>query len=131
MADTITAGPDQIYAKHLQNGEFKIQQCADCEKYVFYPRHLCPHCGSSSLKWKSASGRAQVYSTTVARRRPDRGGDYNVSIVELEEGPRMTSRVEGIDPDQVTIGMNLTHAIADCGDAEPYIIFIPINSGEG
>ncbi len=81
--------------------------------------------------WKSASGRAHVYSTTVARRRPDRGGDYNVSIVELEEGPRMTSRVEGIDPDQVTIGMNLTHAIADCGDAEPYIIFIPINSGEG
>jgi uncharacterized OB-fold protein len=67
----------------------------------------------------------------VARRRPDRGGDYNVCIVALEEGPRMTSRVEGIDPDQVTIGMNLTHATADGGDAGPFIVFNPVNSGEG
>ena len=130
MADTIGLGPDQIYRDNLESGEFKIQQCADCEKYVFYPRHLCPHCGSSSLLWKSASGRAQVYSTTVARRRPDRGGDYNVCIVELEEGPRMTSRVEGIDPDQVTIGMPVRHAIADGGDAGPFIVFNPDNSGE-
>jgi hypothetical protein len=130
MAEIIAAGPDQIYRDNLEKGAFKIQQCASCEKYVFYPRHLCPHCGSASLQWKSASGRAQVYSTTVARRRPDRGGDYNVCIVELEEGPRMTSRVEGIDPDQVTIGMDLTHAIADGGDAGPFIVFNPVKSAE-
>ena len=72
-----------------------------------------------------------AFTTTVARRRPDRGGDYNVCIVTLEEGPRMTSRVEGIDPDQVTIGMALTHAINDDGDSGPFIVFHPAKTGEG
>lgn len=134
MSDEKTAmpaGPDQIYRTYLENGEFNIQHCSACDKYLFYPRHLCPHCGSSALTWRNASGRAQVYSTTVARRRPDRGGDYNVCIVELEEGPRMTSRVEGIDPDQVTIGMALTHAINDGGDSGPFIVFHPAKTGVG
>lgn len=131
MADTIVPGPDQIYRDNLENGKFKIQQCSDCALFVFYPRHLCPHCGSTFLKWKLASGRAIVYSTTVARRRPERGGDYNVCIVELEEGPRMTSRIESIDPDEVTIGMALRHSIADGGDDGPYIVFNPANSKEG
>ena len=118
-----TPGPDQIYRENLENGEFKIQQCEECGKYLFYPRHLCPHCGASALQWRTASGRARVYATTVGRRRPDRGGDYNVCIVKLEEGPRMTSRVEGIAPEEVMIGMQLSHAIADGGEAGPFIIF--------
>ena len=67
----------------------------------------------------------------AARRRPDRGGDYNLAIVELEEGPRMTSRVEGIDPDKVAIGMALTCAIHDEGAMGPYVVFHPAKSGEG
>jgi len=131
MAEHKPAGPDQIYRVYLEKGEFRVQQCSDCAKHVFYPRHLCPHCGSSSLDWKAVSGRAKVYSTTIARRRQDRGGDYNLAIVELEEGPRMTSRVEGIDPDKVTIGMALTYAIHDEGEVEPYVVFHPSNFGEG
>ena len=127
----VTPGPDQRYRDYLEDGEFRIQQCSDCDKYVFYPRHLCPHCGSSALEWRQASGRAEVYSTTVARRRPDRGGDYNVCIVELEEGPRMTSRVEGIEPDAVKIGMAVRHSISDGGDAGPFIVFNPASSVEG
>ena len=131
MAEHKLAGPDQIYRAYLEQGEFRIQQCSDCEKYVFYPRHLCPHCGSASLDWKAVSGRAEVYSTTTARRRPDQGGDYNLAIVELEEGPRMTSRVEGIDPDKVTIGMALTYAIHGESEMGPYVVFHPSKSGEG
>jgi len=131
MAEHNPAGPDQIYRVYLEKGEFRIQQCSRCEKHVFYPRHLCSYCGSSALDWKTVSGRAKVYSTTIARRRPDRGGDYNLAIVELEEGPRLTSRVEGIDPEKVTIGMALTYAIHDGGEAGPYIIFHPSKYGEG
>ena len=107
MAEKIPAGPDQIYRGHLENGEFKIQHCFACDKYVFYPRHLCPHCGSAALTWRNASGRAVVYSTTVARRRPDRGGDYNVCIVGLEEGPRMPSNLVISDPDPTNIKIGM------------------------
>ena len=39
------------------------------------------------------------------RQKPEKGGDYNVALVELEEGPRMMSRVVDVDPAKVTIGM--------------------------
>ncbi len=48
-----------------------------------------------------------VYATTCTRRPADKGGDYNVALIDLAEGPRMMSRVEGIAPDKVQIGMKV------------------------
>ena len=28
-----------------------IQKCLDCNKHVFYPRLVCPHCFSENLEW--------------------------------------------------------------------------------
>ena len=42
-----------------------------------------------------ASGNGTVHAVTTVRRKPDAGGDYNVSLVDLDEGVRMMSRVEG------------------------------------
>ena len=46
-------------------------------------------------------------STTrwVVRRKADKGGDYNVALIDLKEGARMMSRVEGVAPTEVKIGM--------------------------
>jgi len=85
-------GPVQLYQESLNQGKFLIQQCKGCGKHVFYPRVLCPYCGSVALKWVEPSGRAVVYSTSVVRRKPEKGGDYNVALIELDEGPRMLSR---------------------------------------
>jgi hypothetical protein len=80
---------------------------------VFYPRVLCPHCGSERLEWVAPSGRGTVYSTTIVRRKPADGGDYNVCLVDLAEGPRMLSRVAGVAPEEVRIGMAVKARIAD------------------
>ena len=37
------------------------------------------------------------------RRKPEAGGDYDVSLIELDEGVRMLSRVEGVPPTEVKI----------------------------
>jgi uncharacterized OB-fold protein len=71
------------------------------------------------------SGQGQVYSTTIVRRRPDRGGDYNVAIIELVEGARMMSRVEGIAPEKVKIGMDVIAKIIGSPEEEPMIVFVP------
>jgi uncharacterized OB-fold protein len=63
-----------------------------------------------------------VYSTTIVRQKPERGGDYNVAIVEFSEGARMLSRIEGVSPAEVKIGMPVQAAIA-AGDGSPYIVF--------
>ncbi len=98
-------GRVQLYQQALAQGRFLIQQCKDCGKHVFYPRLLCKHCGSAVLKWVEPTGRATVYSTSIVRQKPENGGDYNVALIELEEGPRLLSRVMDVDPDKVKIGM--------------------------
>ncbi len=105
-----------------------IQHCKSCGAYVYYPRALCPHCGSPDLEARQASGRGTVYSTTVVRRKPERGGDYNVVLVDLEEGPRMMSRVEGIAPDKVHIGMQVSARIVAQDDAN-LVVFVAAGSG--
>ena len=90
--------PQGVFAFHqleLAAGRFLIQRCGDCTKHVYYPRELCPHCGSVALEWKVPDGTGTVYAVTTVRRKPADGGDYNVSIVELDEGVRLMSRVDG------------------------------------
>lgn len=113
MPATSTApGPEQTYKDKLAQGSFEIQKCAGCGRHVFYPRVVCPHCGSDKLGWVAASGHGVVYSTTVVRRKPEAGGDYNVALIDLAEGPRMMSRVVGVEPTAVKIGMKVRARIA-------------------
>ena len=106
------SGPEKQYFDQLAAGRFEIQQCAACRRHVFYPRVLCPHCGAGQLDWVAASGRGTVYSTTVVRRKSADGGDYNVCLVDLAEGPRMMSRVVTVAPQEVKIGMAVKARIA-------------------
>lgn len=45
-----------------------------------------------------------MYSFTVLRARPP-ARDYNVALVDLAEGPRMMTRIDGIPNTQIEIGM--------------------------
>ena len=89
---------------------------------IHYPRLLCTDCGADRLETVEASGGGTVYSTSVIRRRPERGGDYNIALVDLDEGPRLMSRVEGLAPDDVTIGMRVKARIA-AADGAPLLVF--------
>jgi len=98
-------GPDATFRDGLKRGEINLQKCRSCGQSIFFPRALCPHCHGTDLEWQPISGRGEVYTTTAVRRKPERGGDYNVCMIELAEGARMMSRVDGIAPEQVTIGL--------------------------
>lgn len=116
--------PDRSFQEFLAEGEMRMQQCGDCSRFFFFPRTICPHCGSTALAWQRLAGTGRVYSSTTVRQRPDRGGDYNVSLVDLPEGVRLMSRVLGVPPEQVEIGMDVVAAIADA-DGGKAIVFHP------
>lgn len=116
-------GPDKVFADFLQKGEFKLQRCMDCHKHIFYPRLICCHCGSQKLDWIPALGLGVVYSTSVPRGMPE--GEYNISLIDLDEGPRMMSRVVGIAPEQVSIGMVVQAFIGEI-DKTPVVLFKPL-----
>ncbi|MEV0084613.1 Zn-ribbon domain-containing OB-fold protein [Saccharopolyspora sp. NPDC050642] len=79
-------------------GELRIQRCADCEAAVFYPRSVCPGCFGDRLDWFTASGRGTVHSWTVAHKAFGEFADqapFTVALVDLDEGPRMLTRIVG------------------------------------
>lgn len=102
-----------VYQAALNSGRFRIQRCNDCGKHIFFPREICPHCHGVSLSWGDAKGTGTVYSTTTVRRKPEAGGDYNVALIDLDEGVRMMSRVDGIPPEEVRIGMQVRAKVLD------------------
>ena len=64
-----TEGVEAQYRQALDQGRFQIQHCDACDRAVFYPRMLCPHCGAGQLSWRTPDGRGTVYSTTAVRRK--------------------------------------------------------------
>jgi uncharacterized OB-fold protein len=106
-----------------------LQQCQSCKGYIFYPRPICSHCGSADLKWTDVSGRATLYSFTVARRPTMRAFEpdvpYVIAIVDLEEGPRMTSNIVECSIEDVRIGMALEAMFDDVSDEITLVKFRP------
>ena len=102
-------------------GELCIQRCTDCGKPYFYPRPVCPACGSRNVEWFTASGRATLYSYVINHRAaPGFAGDvpYAIAVVQLEEGPRMMSNIVGLPatPEALVLDMPLQVTFETRGD---------------
>ncbi|MDT8397375.1 MAG: Zn-ribbon domain-containing OB-fold protein [Pseudomonadales bacterium] len=121
-------GPLQIHQEALAAGKFIIQQCRDCGRHIFHPRVLCQHCGSTELKWISPTGRGTVCSTSIVHQTPERGGDYSIALIDLEEGVRLMGRVVDVLPEKVKIGMKVSAQVSLI-DGEPALVFITVEQG--
>jgi uncharacterized protein len=115
--------PEQEYFEHVAAGRFMIQKSRSTGGHVFYPRVAEPGTGATDLEWVQASGRGTVYSTTTIRQKPPTP-HYNLALIDLEEGPRMMSRVEGIAPEAVRIGMAVSARIVREGE-QSLVVFVP------
>ena len=108
-----------VLAQHqaqLAQGQFHIQKCQTCHQHIYFPRELCPHCGSDDVAFVTPSGQGTVYAVTTVRRKAAEGGDYNVSLVDLDEGPRLMSRVSNRVPEAVQIGLRVqAHVVVTDG----------------
>ncbi len=117
-----TEAPTLIYRRHLENGKLGYQRCADCSAVAFYPRVLCPVCGSGALEWHESAGRGTVYATTAVHGR-DRD-PRNVALVDLDEGFRMMSLVEGVPAEEVEIGTRVRFEVRQGEEDEPVAVFV-------
>lgn len=95
--------PAAVFADHCRRGELAYQVAPDGSA-VFPPRLAQPGTGAP-LRWAVSAGRGVVHATTVVRRRGE--PPENVVLVDLDEGFRMMSRVDGIAPQDVRIGLRV------------------------
>ena len=121
-----------------REGILLVQWCTACDRGIFYPRAICPHCGAagSALTWRTASGRGTVHAAVVEHKpaaagaRFSDGQPYCVALVDLEEGVRMLTNVVGGPPGDVRIGMTVGLVWEPLSDGRQLPLFAP-DRGEG
>ena len=72
-------------------------RCQSCGKYGVQQTGWC-ECGGENFEDATLSGRGKVYSCTTlhASAEPfEKDLPFQIAIIELEEGPRLTARIEG------------------------------------
>ena len=92
--------------------------CRKCGKVNFPPKGVCKYCnGSSDFEEIQLSGRGKVHTFTLLgaggappefAEQEKAGGSYPVTIVELEEGPKIIGQMADVSPKDVRIGMPVT-----------------------
>ncbi len=114
------------FAEALAEKKLMGSRCA-CDGTVYLPpRAFCPDCPQAEMEWVEFSGKGTLLAYTIIYIGPsamlaagfDRKNPYCVGIVELEEGPRISAMITGVDPLQpaaIPIGGKLTLDIQELG----------------
>jgi uncharacterized protein len=122
MENLAEKSPLGTYLEHLDKNELAYQVTED-GKPVFYPRVAAPVTGGE-LAWRVSKGLGTVYSTTVIYNKNE--APFNVALIDMDEGFRLMSRVEDIDPMSVKIGMRVRFRAHPGDDKQPpYPVFTP------
>jgi uncharacterized protein len=101
----------------LREHRILIQYSPSSRRYVFYPRTLAPGTLADDLEWREIDGAGTVYTFTVARR--PTGPPWTdavpqlLAVVQWDVGPRISTELVDVDPDEVRIGMRVAPVFGD------------------
>jgi len=121
----------------LKNGQFYGTKCRDCNGLTVTPRSICLQCHGTNLEWTPFSGRGTLASFTciyvvpsaMAARGFGRDTPYCSGIVALEEGPRVSALILGVDaqrPSSIEIGSLVTVDFAEATNGYTGLTFRPL-----
>ena len=101
----------------LREHKVRIQYTPSADRYIFYPRILAPGTLADDLEWREVSGAGTLYTFTVADRptAPPWADSLPqfLAIVELDEGPRLSSELVDVAPDALRVGMRVKAVFQD------------------
>jgi uncharacterized OB-fold protein len=103
-------------------GTLLIKRCTACGQPHYYPRALCPFCGSDATEWQAASGGGTIYSFSVMRRAEV---PYAIAYVTLDEGVTMMTNLVDCDLDALRIGQRVRLAFTPTDGGPPVPTFTP------
>lgn len=104
----------------LREHKVRIQYSPSNDQWVFYPRILAPRTLANDLEWREISGNGTLYTFTIATR--PTAPPWNdslpqlLAVVEFDEGPRFTTELVNVEPDDIKVGMRVKPVFCDEGD---------------
>ena len=132
------------FDKFCSEKKLMASRCKKCGALWLPPRPLCIKCYSDELEWVELKGKGKLVAFTVIGVGPptmitegyDRDHPYCSGVVELEEGPRISTQILGVDvtkPENIKIGTPVTADFVERGSfslvpevanvRKPYLVF--------
>ena len=101
----------QPFLDGAQRGVLMIRRCNSCGTHLHPATEMCPECLDDDLAWVESSGRGTIFTFGVMHQNyhPAFTDDlpYNVTVVELEEGPRLNTNIVDVPNDEIEVGMSV------------------------
>ena len=125
-----------FYKRLLEDRQLTGIRCNTCGFLSPEARPMCPVCRSTDLAWHPFSGKAVLSTFTCISVVPDywgqkgfgRNNPYCTGIVTLDEGPRISARITGVDgsnPQSIRTGTPLSLDLEDLDPERPSLAFRP------
>ena len=123
------------FSQFLAEKKLMASRCKACGGVHLPPRPLCPECHGVEMEWQEMSGQGKLAAFTaiavvpsfMAKEGYGRDNPYLTGIVELEEGPRISARILGLDakePEKIAVGTPLKVQFIQKGK-ETFLGFAP------
>jgi uncharacterized OB-fold protein len=99
---------DEFFWEGVGRGQLLLRCCDRCGRLQHPPSPMCPACHSLTWTTRESSGRGTIYSWIVSHH-PTQSDALPriVVLVDLEEGVRLVSNLQGVAPDDVHNGMDV------------------------
>jgi len=94
------------FYKFLSEKKLMATKCKKCGALFVPPHPICGKCNVSDMDWVEMKGDGKLAAFSVIAVGPsftldegyDRNNPYVVGVVQLNEGPKVSARIQGFDP---------------------------------
>lgn len=125
---------DLPFWRHLAAGRLHLNRCSNCKTFRHPPGPCCPVCRTIGEEWAPVSGRATLQSYTTVRHpvheRLKQAVPYVVTLVRLEEGPRMVSGIPISREFALQVGMPLQCEVVRFDERFALPYFLPVEDAQ-
>lgn len=125
LAAPVPNAENQRFFDAAREGKLLVKRCADCGRFHYFPRALCPHCFSERTEWVESSGRGTIYTFSVSRKVGP--VPFAIAYVTLEEGVSMMTNIVDCDLDAVRIGQPVRVVFKPTEGGPPVPMFTPVS----
>jgi uncharacterized protein len=123
------------YNQYLVEHKLAGSRCPACDATYLPPRAICPRCHGENLEWVEFSGKGKLAAFTSIGVGPSamiaegfgRNNPYVSGVVELDEGPKISARILGVDatrPATIHIGTPMTATYLERGEGDQKVALL-------
>ena len=121
----VAAYPENLpFWEAARSHKLVLPMCGDCDRCHWYPRTICPLCGSPNISWTPSPGTGTVHSFSIQRRS---AAKIVLAYVQLDEGPVLMTNIVYCAFEEVVIGMKVQVKFLRTEEGRHAPFFAPVN----